>query len=242
MPTTLAGTIKQNPEDQLDYIWIPPGKFQMGCVPNDTECEADEKPQHPVKITKGFWMSSTAVTVTAYKRFVAATRHQMPEAPEFNPNSEKDDHPIVRVNWHDAEAYCEWAGGRLPTEAEWEYAARGDKEGLKYPWGNELSSQNAKYDSRDGTAPVGSYPANGFGLYDMTGNVWEWVADWYEENYYVSSPARDPEGPSAGRGRVLRGGAWDIVPVYLRASYRCGVGPVSWWNDIGFRCAREVFP
>ena len=119
MPTTLAGTIKQNPEDQLDYIWIPPGKFQMGCVPNDTECEADEKPQHPVKITKGFWMSSTPVTVTAYKRFVEPTSHQMPEAPRFNPNWEKDDHPIARVNWHDAEAYCEWAGGRLPTEAEW---------------------------------------------------------------------------------------------------------------------------
>ena len=226
---------------ELDYIWIPPGNFQMGFVPGD-EVYDQEKPRHRVEITKAFWMSSTAVTVAAYKRFVEATSHQIPKAPRFNPNWEKDDHPIVRVNWHDAEAYCEWAGGRLPTEAEWEYAARGGKEDLIYPWGNELSSQNAKYDSRDGTAPVGSYPANGFGLYDMTGNVWEWVADWYEENYYVSSPARDPEGPSAGRGRVLRGGAWDIVPVYLRASYRCGVGPVSWWNDIGFRCAREVFP
>ena len=237
------GTAKVNPSDGLAYVWIPPGKFQMGCVPGDDKCSGEEKPQHPVEITKGLWMSSTAVTVTAYKGFVGATSRAMPEAPDFNPNWEKGDHPIVNVNWHDAEAYCKWANGRLPTEAEWEYAARGGKEGLKYPWGNEISPQNAKYGPQVGTVPVGSYPANGFGLYDMAGTVVEWGNDWYKEDYYSSSPAQDPPGPSEGTERVLRGGSWgNFIPRYLRCSYRYRLVPVYGLHLIGFRCVREVIP
>ena len=234
---------RENPKDRLTYVWIPPGKFQMGCVPGDDQCDGDEKPQHPVKITKGLWMSSTEVTVAAYKRFVEATSRAMPSAPRFNPNWEKEDHPIVNVNWHDAAAYCEWAGGRLPTEAEWEYAARGGKEGMKYPWGNEISSQNAKYASRDGTAPVSSYAANGFGLYDLAGNVWEWVNDRYEGDYYSSSPTQDPPGPSEGTRRVRRGGSWGgLGPRGLRCSFRLRVEPGGGVNSLGFRCVREVIP
>ena len=214
----------------------------MGCVTDDTECSGGEKPPHRVEITKDFWMSRTEVTVAAYKRFVEATSRAVPEDPQFNPSWEKEDHPIVRVNWYDADAYCKWAGGRLPTEAEWEYAARGGKEGLKYPWGNELTPQNAKYRSAGGTVPADSYPANGFGLYNMVGNVYEWCSDWYDVNYYAASPPRDPKGPLLGVGRVLRGGSWYVSPVLLRSSNRYGVGPVDWDYDVGFRCTREVFP
>ena len=237
-----AGTLRENPEDQLDYVWIPAGTFQMGATPGDSDARDGEKPRHRVEITKGFWTSSTAVTVKAYKRFVEATVRAMPQAPNFDPNWEKEDHPIVKVNWHDAKAYCEWAGGRLPTEAEWEYAARGGEEGLRYPWGNKISSQNAKYNSKDGTAPVGSNAANGFGLYDMAGNVWEWCSDWYEEVYYASSPAQDPQGPPEGTVRVFRGGSWGGLSRILRCSYRGRGEPGLRYINIGFRCVREVLP
>lgn len=244
-PTELAaGTVRKNRQDGLEYVWIPPGKFQMGAVPGDSEAVDREKPPHWVEITRGFWLSRTPVTVAAYAGSVGPTgRKKMPDYPSFNPGWSKPDHPMVKVTWDDAKDCCEWAGGRLPTEAEWEYAARGGKEGLLYPWGNEISSENARYSPRDKTAPVGSYPANGFGLYDMAGNVWEWCSDWYDENYYHASTPRDPKGPPSGIGRVLRGGSWDTGPVFLRASGRGGVlPPLLGSHSVGFRCAREVFP
>ena len=241
-----AGTVRVHPKDGLEYVWIPRGKFLMGAVPGDEDANNREKPQHHVTITKGFWLGRTPITVAAYKRFIAATNGGMPEAPNFNPKWDEEDHPIINVNWRDAVAYCEWAGGRLPTEAKWEYAARGGKEGLKYPWGNKISPANANYgkgtEGTPSTSSVGSYPANGFGLCDMAGNVWEWVADWYEENYYASSPARDPKGPSAGQERVLRGGSWINNLVLLRSSVRVGGIPGLRFGTFGCRCTREVFP
>ena len=239
-----VGTVRKNPRDGLEYVWIPPGKFQMGAVSGDSKAYDDEKPRHRVEVTKGFWLSRTPVTVAAYAGSVGPTgRKKMPRHPPFNPGWSKPDHPMVSVTWDDAKDYCEWAGGRLPTEAEWEYAARGGKEGLKYPWGNQISSQNAKYDSGDGTAPVASYPANGFGLHDMAGNVWEWCADWYGEDYYSSSPAQDPQGPPGGTYRVRRGGSWFLdYPWFLRCSVRGWLVP-DFRNDyVGFRCVREVSP
>jgi formylglycine-generating enzyme required for sulfatase activity len=181
----------------------------MGATPGDAEVYEAEKPRHRVRITKGFWLSETPVTVAAYRRFVGEQpQFKMPPAPGFNPEWSKDDHPIVRVTWNDAKAYCTWAGGRLPTEAEWEYAARSGSDGLKYPWGNDITPENANYaDSKwNGTSPLRSHPANAWGLYDMAGNVWEWVADWYDENYYASlppdKPVEDPPGPQSG---TLRG-------------------------------------
>ena len=235
--------IRESPIDGLEYIWIPPGEFQMGAVPGDGEALEHEKPQHRGEITKGFWMARTPVTVAAYKRLVKAKGGKMPPAPNFNSKWEKGDHPIGSVTWEEAKAYCEWAGGRLPTEAEWEYAARGGKEGLKYPWGDEISHDRGNYErKKGGTTPVGSYEANGFGLHDVAGNVWEWCADWFEEGYYAGSPQKEPPGPSGGTVRVLRGGSWVSVAKYLRASFRFRLVPVDRYYSFGVRSVREVIP
>ncbi len=237
----LIGSPEQ--KDGLEYVLIRPGTFQMGPVKGDDAALRQEKPQHQVDITRAFLMSRAPVTVAAYRRFAQATGRVMPEAPEFNDGWEREDHPIVNVSWEDAKAYCEWAGGRLPMDAEWEYAARGGKEGLKYPWGDDISEKYANYGRNlGGTSVVGSYPANDLGLYDMAGNVWEWVADYYEADYYSKSPEKNPQGPSSGDVRVLRGGSWGGLPGDLRASKRYRVQPGCRGSVIGFRCAREVSP
>jgi sulfatase modifying factor 1 len=243
------GEVRNSPKDGLSYVWIPPGEFWMGAAPGDDDGVGDEKPRHRVRITKGYWLSETPVTVAAYKRFLKKRpKLKMPAAPSFNPEWSKEDHPIVSVTWYEALHYCNWSGGRLPTEAEWEYAARGGKDGLIYPWGNEVTPENANYyESKwDGTSPVQSYPPNGWGLYDMAGNVWEWVADWYDQRYYATlpwdKPADDPHGSPSGKLRVLRGGAFDFVSSDLRASYRIWLVPGDRSSYNGFRCVREVAP
>lgn len=238
-----------NSVDGLSYVWIPPGEFWMGATPGDTEARTGEKPRHRVKITEGFWMSETPVTVAAYKRFIEERPHRkMPPAPEFNPDWTNEDHPIVSVTWDDARAYCDWAGGRLPTEAEWEYAARGGQDGLKYPWGNDITPEHANYAGSKwrGTSPVRSYDANPWGLYDVAGNVWEWLADRYSESYYASLPAdeltTDPHGPEGETGlRVLRGGCWYDFPGVLRIAFRgrSGLAARGHCDDIGFRCVLQ---
>jgi formylglycine-generating enzyme required for sulfatase activity len=239
------------PED--GYVWIEPGESWMGATPGDAEAGADEKPRHRVRITRGFWLGETPVTVAAYKRFVAAKGSAMPPALDFNPKWSKEDHPVVGVTWDEAAAYCKWAGGRLPTEAEWEYAARGGKDGLKYPWGNEITPENANYSGSKwkGTSPVRSYPANAWGLYDMAGNVWEWVADWYDEKYYAAlppdKPVEDPHGPQSGTVRVLRGGSFFFDTWILRAAFRGRFVPDFGNNDVFFSlrpgsCPLILFP
>ena len=235
-----ARTIKQNPEDRLEYVWIPHGTFWMGALDRDEDANQNEMPRHKVTITTGFWLSQAPVTVAAFRRCVAEIGGPIPEAPEFNPDWEKEDHPIVGVTWEAAAAYCSWAGGRLPSEAEWEYAARGGQEGLKYPWGNEIGERDAKYASSDGTAPVGSYPANGFGLRDMVGNAWESCVDRYAKDYYGNSPWENPLGPDVGESRVVRGGCWNSIHRYLRCSNRNSNVPDDRNNNIGFRCVRDA--
>jgi formylglycine-generating enzyme required for sulfatase activity len=230
------GTVQENPKDGLKYVWIPPGTFMMGCSPGDNKCYDDEKPPHQVAITKGFWMGQTEVTVAAYKRFAAATGRRMPDAPSFNGGWANDNMPIVNVTWDEARQYCTWAGGRLPTEAEWEYAARAGSTKARYGLIDEI----AWYDKNSSgeTHEVAQKRANGFGLYDVLGNVREWVNDWYRK--YAASPERDPRGPDSGQGRVLRYGSWDDSPVNVRVTNRVGnLGGGS--NSFGFRCGGEVF-
>ena len=243
-----AGAIRANPADELEYAWVPAGTFQMGCVPADTECDEDEKPRHAVTLSAGFWIGRTEVTVAAYEKFTSASGLPMPEAPEFNAGWRRKTHPIVRVSWSEAQAYCTWAGGSLPTEAQYEYAARGGQDGQRFSWGNDTGREHANFEGVEGfdrwenTAPGGEFPANDYGLHDLAGNVYEWTADWYHPSYYAQSSATDPRGPEEGTERVLRGGSWFTVPRVLRASDRFKYVPVAQDNSLGFRCTLSELP
>jgi formylglycine-generating enzyme required for sulfatase activity/cellulose biosynthesis protein BcsQ len=224
-----------NPVDNQPYVWIPPGEFQMGASVDDADATVHERPQHRVAITSGFWISQTPVTVEAYLRFVAACKRKMPEEPDF-PQLNK--HPVMNVTWQDARDYCAWAGGRLPTEAEWEYAARGGSSAPRY---GPLDSI-AWYIQNSGsqTHAVGQLAPNSFGAYDMLGNVWEWCQDWFSDDYYKSSAYHDPAGPKEGKHRVSRGGAWYTDAGEVRVSARDFQPPAFRFNGLGFRCVREV--
>lgn len=173
----------------------------------------------------------------------------------FQPLSGYGDHPVVEVTWYGASAYCRWVGGRLPTEAEWEYAARGEERAL-FPWGDQFDGENLNCcdvncklewadkvidDGYSETAPVGSYPKgeSWSGMQDMAGNVYEWVSDWYAENYYEHSPEHNPPGPSNGEERVLRGGSWHLSPVSARSANRLEMDPRVTHDRWGFRCVLE---
>ena len=233
-----AREVRISTADGRRYVWIPSGRFDMGCSPGDGECDPDERPRHGVMIRNGFWMGQTEVTVGAYRRFTQATGRAVPPAPSFAQN---EGHPVVNVTRDDALAYCRWAGGRVPTEAEWEYAARAGTTGPRY---GELGAIGWYTENSGGhTHEVAQKQPNGFGLYDMLGNVWEWVADWYHGKYYAAfdSESRAARGPPRGQGRVVRGGCWLNYPGNLRASVRGGHAPL---RDlaVGFRCVREVIP
>jgi formylglycine-generating enzyme required for sulfatase activity len=240
------GEVKTNPNDRLKYVWIPSGTFVMGCSPGDNECKDDERPPHQVTITRGFWLGQTEVTVAAYKRFVKATGRQMPREPivhgmiPLNPEWRNESMPIVNVNWSDAHNYCMWAGGRIPSEAEWEYAARAGGTDVRDGSVDDIAWYLNNSESQ--IHPVGQKRANAFGLYDMFGNVSEWVNDWYDAAYYKSSPAQDPTGPTSGMAGILRGGSWYEGPEAARASWRSWTprGAGTWAN--GFRCAGGVSP
>jgi iron(II)-dependent oxidoreductase len=180
------------------------------------------------------------VTNAEYRRFVDATGRAAPtfwNDARFNGPTQ----PVIGVTWHDADAYCRWAGKRLPTEAEWEKAARGT-DGRKYSWGEQWDPSRANStESRLGrTAPLGTYPTgvSSYGAHDMAGNVWEWVADWYNKDYYQSSPQRNPKGPNSGTTRVLRGGSWYSDPFALRAAERNDEPADRRLDRVGVRCAR----
>jgi len=241
--------------DGLEYIWIPPGEYRMGCAPTDAECEPRERPRHPVEIKAGFWFGRTEVTVAAYRRFAEATGGLMPAPPDFNRGWLLDDHPMVKVSWYDATAYCAWLGGRLPTEAEWEYAARAGRES-KYPWGDAIGRDRANYgrdeccggmadgpDRWTSTSPVGSFPPNDFGLYDVAGNVWEWCEDVYRADAHSAPRSGATGAEDSSPSRTLRGGCWSCDPWLLRLSYRLGSDPANESNySGGFRCALDRRP
>jgi sulfatase modifying factor 1 len=244
---------KTNRRDRQEYVFIEPGTFQMGCVSADKQCEKGESPQHQVIISKGFWMGRAEVDILAYKRYVggdSSKQLKMPrEAPMWDRRREKENHPIGGATWDEAQAYCTWVGGRLPTEAEWEFAARAGATNQIWPLNSENSRDKANFDGKEGndlfeyTAPVKSFDPNAFGLFDMAGNMWEWTSDWYSETYYKESPERDPQGPKSGNDRVIRGGSWySDAKKHLRISIRRPLKPNSAANHVGFRCVLENTP
>jgi len=225
-------------------VLIPAGEFLMGS----SEGNSDEKPVHKVYLD-AYYLDKYEVTNQQYREFVKATGYRAPN------QWGEDNHPVVYVTWNDVVAYAKWAGKRLPTEAEWEKAARAGLKEKKYLWGNKdpdgsqcnFADRNTSFSwsdksANDGysrTAPVGTYPPNNFGLYDMAGNVWEWCSDWYDKNYYANSLSKNPQGPNNGSYRVVRGGGWVNDARYVRCAFRGYYGPDDRFNDLGFRCAQS---
>ena len=208
---TAAHATKVNPRDGLTYVWIPPGEFWMGCSRGDSECFHWEEPPHRVKIERGFWIGKTEVTQEAYQRVIGA-----------NPSRYLGAHrPVDQVGWTDARRYCEATGMRLPTEAEWEYAARGGSEQSRYGELDDIAWFDPN--AGDQTHDVAQKAPNGFGLYDTLGNVWEWVEDAWGTN----------------GAKLLKGAAFFNIARDVRASNRLWAAPDTRHRDMGFRCAGD---
>lgn len=276
IPGPRVGEVKVIGNDGAEMVYIPEGEFIMGS--EDPDANANEKPRHEVYLD-AFWIDRYEVTNAQFQTFVNATGYKTTAErkgkggrwsitsngwTEYSgldwrhPHDASTgiqgmaNHPVVQVNWDDAVAYCQWAGKRLPTEAEWEKAARGT-DGRRYPWGDELpagtrwnfcgteckSESSLSSDGYSRTAPVGSFEKGKsfYGAYDMAGNVWEWVADWYSENYYSVSPYKNPQGPDKGSKRVIRGGSWANGPQDARVTNRPSSEPIYRLDVLGFRCA-----
>jgi formylglycine-generating enzyme required for sulfatase activity len=231
----LVDAVQTNPQDGLKYVWIEPGQFLMGCSPSDIDCADPEKPAHSVTLRRPYWIGQTEVTVDAYRHYAEAMNAKMPPAaPKLYRGWNNRVLPMVNVVWDEANQYCTWAGGRLPTEAEWEYAARGGNPQARY--GNLSDIAWTRENAQSQTHPVAGKQANGYGLFDTLGNVWEWVNDWYSPDYYQGSPAQNPKGPGTGQQRVLRGGSWIVDSKLLRVSDRYSIQPSARSDFFGFRC------
>lgn len=273
-PSATATARPRPPKEQLtgslEFVRIPASTFLRGCTVGDSDCYENEFPRHSVRISRDYELMNAEVTVRQFGLFVAGTGYEtdaeragtsrvwgeteMKEMqglswhhPSFH---QEEDHPVVHVSWNDAAEFCSWIGGRLPSEAEWELAARGGADGERYPWGGEPLYDQANYGAEGGgpatrgrdvwlrTNPVKAFAGNGFGLYGMSGNVWEWCADWAGADYDGASPRADPEGPPKGEWRIQRGGSWVVRPKFVRVSHRHWESPAYRDGDTGFRCAR----
>jgi len=281
-PTPAAGDVAVSEQDGMRQRYVPAGEFKMGSLASDRLSYGDERPQHRVFLDD-YWIDETEVTNAMFARFVAATgfktmaerqdngqvfnldtsgweavsgsdwRH--PGGPDTSVTG-MDRFPVGQMSWSDSNAYCAWAGRRLPTEAEWEKAARGD-DARPYPWGSEpvdgsrlnfadvhlkvAWSNPAIDDGYTFESPAGHYPdgASPYGALDMAGNMWEWVADWNDARYYARSPDNNPPGPAAGQEHVLRGGSWWASARDVRTSMRDSAGDFP-YDIYGFRCAQPA--
>ena len=278
MPTTSANDTARAPDAApsreassrkgAEMVLIPAGEFDMGS--SDSSKTRSERPVHTVYLD-AFTMDKYEVTNVQYSSFLNAYgKNSDPEGNKlldidsksclieemdegYKPRTGYENHPVVEVSWYGAKAYAEYYGKRLPTEAEWEKAARGGLAGKKYPWGISIGPDKANYNhdkSRRDTIedmlrllkPVGSYQPNRYGLYDMAGNAWEWCADRYDAEYYKHSAIKNPKGPDSGTTRVIRGGSWLHYQGNLRVADRKHYGPSRTDQCIGFRCVQDVEP
>lgn len=232
-----------NPKDGSVLVKIPGGEYEMGDG-KESSC-----PKHRVYVDT-YYMGIYSITNKQYKKFVDSTGHRPPDAADWgtaiwsksNFPKEYSDHPVVCVSHEDAIAYSTWAGLSLPTEAQWEKAARGLK-GYLYPWGNDWDAKKCRNEGNKGsgtTSAVYGYPegVSGYGCMNMSGNVWEWCMDWYDSNYYTNSPPKNPRGPDKGADRVRRGGSWlNSAPDRFRGASRNFDSPSDRDDNRGFRCA-----
>jgi len=251
----------------IEQLWVPAGSFLRGTADTSsldnpvwaTREKLSEQPQHPVEITRGFWIDKTEVTNAQFQAFVEAggysdQQYWSPEGWQWLQQQEADslpseceesnlpDHPRVCVSWFEAEAYANWRGGRLPSEAEWEYAARGPDSSI-YPWGNEWDETKANVVNSLAPMPVGSFPAGAswVGALDMAGNAMEWVNDWLDFNYYQLEEGTDPQGPAEGTKKVEKGGWWGSNPYVARSAYHHFEDPPEYKDaHIGFRIVTEA--
>lgn len=222
------------PTTGMEFVWVEGGCYNMGCGDWTDNCDSDEKPVHEVCVD-GFWVGKYEVTQGQWKQI-------MGNNPSYFDNG--DNYPVEQVSWNDCQDFIDNLNSkssetfRLPTEAEWEYAARSGGKPQKYAGGDDVDSLGW-YEGNSGgqTHEVGTKSPNGLGIYDMSGNVWEWVSDWYDDDYYENSPTDNPQGPSSGSYRVNRGGSWVNRAQYCRTAYRGWNSPGDTGSNLGFRLA-----
>jgi formylglycine-generating enzyme required for sulfatase activity len=240
-----------------DMVLIPAGPFQMGSMDGET----NERPVHTVHLD-AFYIDRYLVTNADYARFLNVFGNRKEggkkwldnvgplsswlckireKGGRFIPKQGYENHPVIKVSWYGAKAYAQWVGKRLPTEAEWEKAARGNLAGQTYVYGNTITPEVANVGGFHATTPVGSYPPNGFGLYDLVASVWQWCSDWYDPEYYGRSPSGNPKGPETGLLKILRGGSWFHKGSW-RVANRNADDPLSEYFCFvtGFRCAKDA--
>jgi len=234
-----GGSLAETDSLDMQMVMVPAGKFARGSNRGE-----DEKPVRQIYLN-AFYMDKFEVTVGQYARYLEVTGMEEPPDWSIMNQPQHQRRPVVNVSWEDAVNYCKWAGKRLPTEAEWEKAARGT-DGRIYPWGNEAPTRlHANYGRKDwddhlALAPVGSFEAgkSPYGIYDMAGNAWEWVFDWYDHDSYVTSLEKNPIGPAKGDQKVVRGGSWLYVSDFLRSAHRFNAQPMNRHFGYGFRCSK----